>query len=66
MTSFQLVTLDFWENVYNNVSHMCDLFSPFLKTTQILAKLCDYVLIRSVVAGLNVDVDFISHSLIYS
>ena len=24
MTSFQLVTLDFWENVYNNVSHMYD------------------------------------------
>ena len=22
MTSFQLVTLDFWENVYNNVSHV--------------------------------------------
>lgn len=42
------------------------LFSPFLKTTQILVKLCDYVLIRSVVAGLSVDVAFMSYSLIYS
>ena len=42
------------------------LFYPFLKTTQILVKLCDYVLIRSAVAVLNVDVDFISRSLIYS
>ena len=42
------------------------LFSPFLKTTEILVKLCDYVLIRSVVAGLSVDVHFTSHSLINS
>lgn len=27
------------------------LFSPFLKTTQILLKLCDYVLISSVIDG---------------
>lgn len=39
------------------------LFSPFLKTTQILVKLYDYVLISSVIDGLDVDVHFISHSL---
>ena len=37
---------------------MCVIFfSPFLKTTQILVKLCDYyVLISSVIVGLNVEV----------
>ena len=29
MTSFQLVTLDFWENVYNNVSYL----NPYLLVT---------------------------------
>ena len=42
------------------------LFSPFLKTTEILVKLCDYGLISSVIDGLDVDVHFISHSLINS
>ena len=43
------------------------LFSPFLKPAQILVKLCDYhVLISSVIDGLDVDVHFISHSLINS
>lgn len=42
------------------------LFSPFLKPAQILVKLCDYVQINSVIDGLDVDVHFISHSLINS
>lgn len=42
------------------------LFSPFLKPAQILVKLCDYVLVSSVIDGLGVDVHFISHSLINS
>ena len=63
MTSFQLVTLDFWENVYNNVSHMCDFIFSVSETAQILVKLCDYVLISSVIDMLDVDVHFISHSL---
>ena len=66
MTSFQLVTLDFWENVYNNVSHMYDFIFSVSETRTHPVKLCDYVLISSVIDGLDVDVHFISHSLINS